>query len=218
MTFHRNIISQNRGAYYNEKNGTIAVKRGIEIAGTENKGKTIDSKGYGIFYEGETNGIAVKSLPPNGKIVKTVYSVRYAPKIEVTPYTSARKAVKITVSSEGKTPKYKANYKNEIIKLKKGDMIFAGTVDELGGLYTECSSATVDLTKGSLLLVTATKGTTVSLAKYLSTQAETVIIWKAGTSKVPSTAKQIYKLAPCFTMSEAISTGTNGKITLDNKY
>ena len=82
------------------------VKYGIQV-GTALE-KTVNKKGFGQFYYGETNGIAVE--PYNGtKVTKSVYFIRTAPKYNEAKneYTAAGKPKKITVTSVRKPPNYK---------------------------------------------------------------------------------------------------------------
>lgn len=193
------------------KNGNTAVKNGIEIA--EAEGKAPDSNGYGKFYDGTSNGIPIKALE-GSKVVKTAYYVRIAP----TTTSAASKPAKISVSCELKPTKYKANYKTEIIKLKKGDLIYAGTDTSLDAIATVVSGATANLASGQLISITNAKGAEVSLADYLTTAAQTIIIWKAGTDKKAPTAKQVYTLAPRASITDVTIDGVNGKITIPNTY
>ncbi|GHV12787.1 hypothetical protein FACS1894219_06370 [Clostridia bacterium] len=184
------LVSKGKGA-----NIAKAIKDGIEIAVANSAKKAPDENGYGVFYAGATNGIPVMELSGT-KVEKAVYFVRNAPKADGGVYTAASKPVKISVSGEQKAPKYKINTKTQTIKLKKGDIIFAGNPENLSVNYDKCNSATVDLLQDQLLLVTAAKGTLVSLSKYFETSADTIVIWRAGTDKRAPTAKQIITLEP----------------------
>ncbi|GHU38683.1 hypothetical protein FACS1894105_12880 [Clostridia bacterium] len=200
------------------KNGTTAVKNGIEIAVASSTGKTADEKGFGIFYAGQTNGIPIKPLEGT-KVTKSVYLVRTAPKKEGSVYTAASKPAKISATSEQKATKYKADYKKEIIKLKKGDMIFAGTADSFGNATpTSVSSATSSIADGQWLYITAAKGSSVSLSEYLSENAETIIVWKAGSEKKAPTKKQVYILAPRAVIKGETLSASNGKVAIPATY
>ena len=177
--------------------GTL-LKAGIEIAAADSKGKTPDGNGYGKFYDGATNGIPMKEMDGT-KVVKSVYFARYAPKLSNDIYYPASKSAKITVSSETKAPKYKADYKKEVIKLKKGDMIYAGTGEQLALNPNQPNSVptpTSMLEAGDLLYIESAKGSEISLSDYLTADPTTVVIWSTGTNKKPATSKQVYTLAP----------------------
>ena len=73
-----------------ERRGTTAVKSGIETATTDD-GKTPDGRGYGVFFEGETRGIAVEKLTGE----RTTYLIRYAPTSD-TPARRERRSIKQT--------------------------------------------------------------------------------------------------------------------------
>ncbi|MCL2081798.1 MAG: hypothetical protein FWH04_00955 [Oscillospiraceae bacterium] len=124
-----------------EKNSSTAVKTNIQIGiagpnakGVENKGKTVDTNGWGKFYT--DGGICVKPIgEKNGKpaVVKTTYFYRAAPSDEggFTP-GSAQKKIKVT--SQLKPTKYKpgANkakadktYVNGVLYAKKAEFTLA---------------------------------------------------------------------------------------------
>lgn len=90
------------------------VKDGIQIGVV--LGKTVDSNGYGQFYDGLTNGIPIKPMI-NGKVQNAVYFIRTEPKVDGTVYTAAGKRKKITVKGEQKAPRYQISLRT--IKLKK---------------------------------------------------------------------------------------------------
>ena len=111
-----------------EKDGTRAVKKDIEIAlaDASDKNRTPDIMGFGVFYEGETNGISVSYIGTvNGKekVTKTMYFIRTAPKNNGASYTPASRAKRFSVKSEQKMPNYKINAKKGTIKLKANTFI-----------------------------------------------------------------------------------------------
>ncbi|GHU35383.1 hypothetical protein FACS1894105_04000 [Clostridia bacterium] len=196
-----------------KRNGKEAVKDDIQIAVADSSGKNADNNGFGVFYPGSTNGIPVKPLTGVSP-VKTVYMCRTAP-LDTIP---ASKPIKIIVSSELKPTKYKVNYRTERIKLKKGVVIFAGTVDQLGKEQEECTQDELYLSYGDLATIANDSGTAVYLDNILDVEAKTVLIWKASTAKKPPSAKQIYKLAPRAELDDENIIGTATSVILDGKY
>lgn len=182
-----------------EKNGTKAVKEGIQVGVADSGNKKLDEKGYGQFHGGLANGIPVKALTGD-KVSKTAYFIRTAPKKDGVTYTAASKPIKITVSGEQKAPKYKiktvAEKKNRdgsvktqasaTLKLKKGDLIFAGAVDDIGAVPTTANSPAAALSNEGVLRITGDKGSTVSVMDVTGA----MLVWKEATAKKPASAKQ----------------------------
>ena len=195
------------------KGGTDAVKTGIEIARTDSTQKKADESGYGVFNS--EGGIPVQPLT-GGKVEKTTYLVRYAPAPNGS--AAASKAAKVKVTGEQKATKYKAKYKDETIKLKKGDLIFAGPADAIGAAHREISEATAELAAGAALYISAEKGAAISLSQYLSADPETLIIRRGATAKKAASAPQIYSLAARAVITQETVQGANGKLTLNKKY
>ncbi|MCL2081959.1 MAG: hypothetical protein FWH04_01810 [Oscillospiraceae bacterium] len=76
--------------------------------GVENKGKTVDTNGWGKFQA--DRGICVRALPGGDKpkVLKTTYFYRAAPrKISDTEYAAAGKPKKITAKGQQKPTKYR---------------------------------------------------------------------------------------------------------------
>lgn len=84
----------------------------IGVVGAE-KNKP-DAAGWGEASNGI--GVKVQPLSSSGKTMKTQYMVRIAPKDA--PLTPASKPKKLTASGVLKAPKYKLDYKKELIKVK----------------------------------------------------------------------------------------------------
>ncbi|GHV08537.1 hypothetical protein FACS1894217_11140 [Clostridia bacterium] len=200
-----------------EKEGTQAVVAGIGIAPADSTGKTIGSEGYGTYYD----GIFLNRSSSNKTKVQK-YFIRNEPYFDGTAYTAASIPKAISVKGEQKAPKKKANYKTETIKLNKGDVIFAGTLEELAEIdywdVREISENTAILEAGQLLYVASAKRTEVSISGYLSEEAQTVVIWGSGTDKKPPTAKQVYTLAPRTTLETLNLSGKSGKLSLDSRF
>ena len=203
-----------------------AVKDGIEIAETkDNKGKEPNASGYGRFAQGENNGISVKNFDVySKKVIKTIYFVRTAPTNVGGEYIAASKPLKITVSGENKPVKYKADYKKEMIKLKVGDIIFAGPANVLSQNNKNAVSTMVptalNKAEDNILQIANTAATGISLSDYLTENAETILIWTSATAKKAATAKQIYMLAPRGVMDfgKVIKGSNKGTLSLDAKY
>ncbi|MDR2878292.1 MAG: InlB B-repeat-containing protein [Fusobacteriales bacterium] len=195
-----------------EKGSDTAIIDGYQIVRFPN-GK-LPKPPQKINWEDMPAGIEI--LPYGSE--KQTYFVRSSPITENGQYIPASKPFKIKPAVQTKAPKVKADYKKEIIKLKRGDMIFAGTVEQLGNPYILCDSPNASLTDMTLLYITAPKGTSVSISDYLSTTANTVIIWKAGTDKKTPSMKQIYTLAPRAELKETMLKGSKGKITFPKTH
>ena len=128
-----------------EKNGTAAVKTDIEI-GVELSKKTVDSKGWGKFYDGEANGIEVKETGG-----KTSYLYRSAAKPDGTAFTPSSKVKRVKANVSTKAPKY--SVKKDAIKYKKNTYLikddepaeYRATKGEVSepGVYTLWFGATV---------------------------------------------------------------------------
>jgi hypothetical protein len=99
------------------KDGTAAVKEGILISVADSTKKKPDEKGYGRSCE--NHGVNVKELPSSGKVLKSVYLIKTAPKKNTDgTYTAASKQKKITAASQQKAPTYKIDAKKNIVKVK----------------------------------------------------------------------------------------------------
>ncbi|MCL2082171.1 MAG: InlB B-repeat-containing protein [Oscillospiraceae bacterium] len=162
----------------------VPLKAGIEIAASGSNPKEVGEMGYGRFYFPDDPdmriGIPVE-VSPNGKAETFVYFVRTAPRpnedgVSYTAGSKPRKTLATSmgnsVKSIGKAPSY--SIKNDTIKLKKGDMIFAGSESELG-VGPEIVSGSAGLTQGKLLYAKDNK-TEISLADYPS---GSIMLWKA---------------------------------------
>jgi hypothetical protein len=207
------LVPRGRGA-----DTSKAVKDNIEIAATLGMaGKVIDEFGYGRFFPGETNGIPIKEFNGN-KSMNSAYFVRYAPRSDGTIHTAASRSTRVSARSEQRPTRVRADYKKEIIKLKNGDMVFAGKHDDLGNVYTYGNTSEANLTEGTLLNVIAARGATVSISDYLSAEPETLVIWRPGTNRSPATAKQVYQLAPRASIVTEVVNGEKGKVKLDRQY
>ncbi|MDR0292859.1 MAG: InlB B-repeat-containing protein [Oscillospiraceae bacterium] len=142
------------------------------------------------------------------------------------PYTASSKLKKISASSEIKAPKVKpkakdakVNVKNPAkdkyavftVKLKKGDLMYAGgkeTLETVEGIecvtVTKAEDAIKALADGKVIYVNSPKGLVVSLLeddKTAKTQkmaltATSITVWKAAIGKKPASAKTTVDLTP----------------------
>ena len=160
-----------------ERNGTTAVKNGIEIGVANAVRKAVDDNGYGVFFEGDKNGIPVKTLPSSNKVEKITYFIRTAPTAPTQAgqaYTAAGKSRKITASSEIKQlkavkPKTDRNTQELTISLKKG---LAYTVNDESVISTGNVKVTVSVEKG-----------------------DSVTIWNIATAKKPASKKFMFDIS-----------------------
>jgi len=178
------------------KNGTEAVKEDIQIGVMDTASKKLDENGYGKFYDGTTNGVPLKELT-SGKITKTLYFIRTAPKHDGSIYTAASKPKKITVYGVRKPTNYKVNYNKEIIKLNKND------------------SYSIDGGK-SFITVTAVRSIYLDLSELITSGAP-VQIKRSATAKRAATESQIITPVSRLELSSAILPCASGKMTLDTK-
>lgn len=161
-------------------------------------GKKIGKAGYGIWPA--TGGVWVAGLDKNGKPVKETYFYR----VRATIDTPASKVKKVKVSGVLKPTKLKADYKKEILKLKKGVCLFFG--DEIPDLYereydfennlylgTEETAAAMD---GKFLKsATDEQAKGIKLDKYLTADRNSIKIWMNASKSKPATAVQNLVLA-----------------------
>jgi hypothetical protein len=100
------------------KNGTTAVKSGIQIGVAEInfKGRAtnnVDALGFGQFYPEEMRGIAIRELPADNRVVRTGFMYRQAPRRDAVSgrwiYTPASRHRRISVTSEQRAPNYRVN-------------------------------------------------------------------------------------------------------------
>lgn len=205
-----------------KKGSTTAYTDGIEIAPSRN-GKTPDEVEDGIPWYGiDESGIPIL---PYGS-AKQVYLARTAPVVSDGKYIPASKPFKLTPLTQQKQTNYKADYKNEIIKLKAGTFIFGGTVKELEQTLlleqnTATSAQTLDL--GLYYKSNATDKSGVVLTKILdntdldSKTTQSICIWTPATAKKPATMTQEYKLAIRNNINDQTFIGENGKVSISSK-
>ncbi|MCL2086142.1 MAG: Ig-like domain-containing protein [Oscillospiraceae bacterium] len=206
------VVSRERGA-----NPTEAVVKGIGVAKANDKGTAVSDEGYGTYYD----GITLAKLSGN-RATRSRYYVRTEPTYDGTTYTAASRPARITVNGEQRAPKYRVNYRTETIKLREGDVIFAGTLEDLDNIgywdIREITTNTAAVESGQLLYITAAKGSTISVSDYLSEEAQTLVIWNSGTRRRAPTAKQVYTLAPRINLEALNINGVNGKLSLDRRF
>ncbi|MCL2081503.1 MAG: hypothetical protein FWH16_05315 [Oscillospiraceae bacterium] len=130
---------------------------------------------------------------------KLTYLVRTAAvaETESDTYAPASKIFKVSPANLGKEPKYKADYKKEIIKLKKGDEYAVGT--------------------GAFTLVEEAKGIELDISAHI-TAGTAITVRKAASGKKPRTEEQTITLLTRLTLVPEVLTVTNGKMTFDKKY
>jgi hypothetical protein len=147
------------------KNGTAAVKDGIQVGVADEKQKyrALDHNGYGRFYDGGAVGIPVKELR-NNKLFTTRYFIRIAPKDEGGAYTAASRPRRISVLSERKAPNYKMR-NNGLVRVRAGTSMVTmnGII-----LFSSKGEANVNITG-------------------------TIAFWTDATAKKPASAKQFFR-------------------------
>lgn len=167
-----------------KKDTTDAVYDGYEYALTSDK-KT---------PSGDWMLIASEGFPVLAGKEKTTYLFRSAPST-ASSFTPASKVFKLTAANYGKAPKYKIDYKKEILKLKKGDRYRIGATE-----YVTVADAALEL----------------NVTEFL-TAGQTIRVKKTFDGKKPPT--EVQKLAPLTrsTLSYAALTCAKGKISSDMK-
>ena len=147
---------------------------------------------YCADIPGQRIGIPVESSP-GGKVVVFYYYVRTAPeKLSDTEYTAASKPKKVrakmihraSVKSMGKPPNY--SIKSGKIRLKNGDMLFAGGSEDLGISPTEVSG-NITLEAGQLIYNKSGKVVVVALDDYKGK----LTAWKAPNKKAVSQRQKV---------------------------
>jgi hypothetical protein len=200
-----------------ERKGTSVLKAGLEIAPADSTGRTVDEYGYGRFFEGDAVGIPVQPMT-GGKAARFNYFARTAPTQSGDVFTAASKPVRVRATSEQKPTRYRANYKTETLRMRSGDLLFAGTPENIGIPHTDITENTASITAGTALRLTGQRGATVSLSNYLSTNPETVIIRRGATAKRAASVPQVYTLAPRAAITQETIPGKNGKLNLGKKF
>lgn len=235
---------------YGITNGQWVLMRGSEMAPMENyeigisdsKGSSIGSKGYGTWpgvRDGlawnEYGGVWVSDLSKNGKTAKETYYYRITARIDAANYAvPASKAKKVRVSTVLAVPKVKVDYKNEIIKLKKGMNILFGDLPvlpsggnraisyilDLDNLNSEADYLGAGLVNIKVTSTAVKKG--IKLENYISaTQTNEFHIWIAAQSNKPASVilnYSIAKRAPAPTSVSKVVTIKNGRARLSKGY
>lgn len=130
---------------------------------------TIDGYEYGLSSDGKKvsswSDVPAAGTPLGTGKTKTTYLVRS----KATDTTPASKPFKVSVSNLSAAPKYKIDYKTEVIKLKKGDTYQIGT--------------------SSSIKVTEAKGINLDVSAAI-TNNSSIYVWKAADAKKPASEKQ----------------------------
>ena len=176
------------GAWTLSGNGALTAAN-IQIAKSSDKKKP-DTAWALIGREG------IPVLPYGS--AKETYLARVEPFVEGYNIIPAGKIFKITPQNAQKAPAVKADYKKEIIKLKKGDAYMFGTATS----FTE---------------VTAAKGVELAVSEAI-TGGAAIHIKKAATAKKPATEIQTITPAARAALTTDGVTVANGKLSLDKKY
>ncbi|MDR1735939.1 MAG: hypothetical protein LBR85_03610, partial [Oscillospiraceae bacterium] len=158
---------------------------------------------WGYFKVGE--GINIKPMTGT-KVTKTTYLIRTAP----TKTTPASKVKKVNISGQGKTVKFKADYKKEYIKLKDNARLFAGNLTEL--VENDTASTVVSYDKES-----AKTGYVLDDKKTADKYGQTLSIWIGATMKKAATKPLEYNVAARSVMNEKQPTFTASKVSIDTK-
>jgi hypothetical protein len=194
----------------------------LEVAPADATGKAVDRLGFGNFLS--DNGVPVHPINVdargNLKVTRHTYFVRVSPASDSETFTPASRPVRFRVTSERKPTRYRANYRNETIGLKRGDVMYAGAFDDMamGVHLTDAAENTASISKGEALRATNTRRTNVSISNHLSPNSETVIIRSSGSTKRAATAAQVSRLAPRATLEQYTIMGNKGKISFDRNY
>lgn len=173
-----------------ERGGSTAVRDGFELAVTIDK-KTPASGTWNTFPA--SGGVTVDT-----ESTKTIYLVRNAPEFNGFTYTPASKPIKISILPQQKAPSFKVDYKKEIIKAKKGSVVYFGS--EIRASAAELSDVNKLTQNGNVFVkVTDTIAKAgVSVSDYLasgSTSMQIIITWLEATAKKPATRPQVILLA-----------------------
>ena len=183
-----------------------------EIGITGSDKKTISSAGYSDLPTDAGLDFEMAS----GKTAdSTVYLIR----TKATEDTPASKAAKLTVKGQGKASKLKVDYKKEILKAKKGMIVFFG--DTLSEDATELKDAPKNYSDyaGKYIVVDeAMAKSGIDISGYITDTRNTIMVWTAATEKKASTVAQVIKLAKRDSIKADKLTASGGKLKLDKKY
>jgi hypothetical protein len=174
------------------------IKNTIEIGRADSAtGRTVDSRHFGKFYDGATNGIP---LPPmmDGKASRAVYFIRTAPKDNGdNTFTAAGKVRKITVRGPARPTNRRINYKTEILRLSRGDTYAIGS-----GSWSDALTQRLDLD----VLEHITNGNVIRIKRV------------ATASRPATTIQTIQPISRAILTSVANATNGNGKLELAGIY
>lgn len=178
-------------------------------------GKKADAKGFGKWPLAD--GVYIPT--GNGAKQETaVYLVKTAP----TEDTPASKESKVKVKGLSKAPNIKVDYKNEVIKLKKGMVIFFGEeIPARGETETLSENAkTYSDFAGRIFGADSAEAPKSGLAigPYITNTRNKIIVWTMATAKKPASKPQVIELAARAPVGADGVTVSNGKLTLDKKY
>lgn len=214
----RLVINYSICSQYGSTGGwTLSTREGDEIDIAEyqvapsSNGKTPNARKPYAWGEFSFEGIPVKA----SGTPKTAYLVRSAPIAYSGIYVAASKPFKVTPLTMQKAPKYKPDYKKEIIKLAIGDAIYGGDVtEEPDGIFEP------EIGDYAFMGMTVTPETRngISLECLLWEEPVTVTIWKMASAKKPASERQKITLAPRAGIEPVSYDGVNGKISLPRGY
>ena len=186
------------------------AKYEIGIAASDKK--TVSSAGYSDI----PTDTGIDFVMTSGKTAdSTIYFVR----TKATEDTPASKAAKLTVKGQGKASKLKVDYKKEILKAKKGMIVFFGdTLSEDSIELKDVPKKYSDYSGKYIVVDEALAKTGIDLSGYITDTRNTIMVWTAVTEKKASTPAQVIKLAKRDSIKAEKLTVTGGKFKLDKKY
>ena len=164
---------------------------------------SLETKGWGIWPE--EGGLTIAALGADGKPQKTIYYIRKKATATSTSISPASKYTKISVAGQLKAPKFKIDYKKEIIKGKEG----------LGVRCNEiylAKNLTKDDAKGAMKEI--------AISSYLLVKTHSKFeIWQCATAKKPASAIQVIDAAERAEVpGDGAFTLSSGKLTLNKSY
>lgn len=162
------------------------------------EGKKLGKQGFGIWPD--AGGVWVPDLAKGGKAQKVLYFYRTRATVD----TPASKVKKVKISSVLAPTKLKADYKKEILKMKKGISLFFGEsipnlyevpYDFENSVYLGTEATLADFEGKYLKAATDEQAKGINIVNYLTGTRNTIHLWVNATSGKPATAVQQLVLA-----------------------
>ena len=186
------------------RNETAQIRRsGIQVGVFDTVTRSVDANGFGQFYQRNIDGgIAVREYglqDARGRNIRRyTYIYRNAPQMEADgTFTPASRPRRISVLAALRPPRYRINERaargdnpaTATLRLRRGDIIFGGTAENLDELRLSPASLELraaNLTAGNPLIIRESRAE-ISVTEYYGT----ILIWNSATARRPASARQI---------------------------